>query len=316
MLQTQTPVALIIFNRPEPTAAVFAEIAKARPSKLFVIADGPRPDRPGEVQRCAEARAVTEHVGWPCHVQRNYSEDNLGCQARVVSGINWVFEEVEDVIIIEDDCIPRQSFFRFCDEMLSRYRNEERVMMVSGRYSQYLEERLPEKFQSSYDFVFFGNCWGWATWRRAWRYFDLEMMQWPTLRDSAYWDELFQEDNEAKESHKKLLDAIHAGRAGVDAWDYQWQVSIWARGGLSIVPRLHLISNIGFGEDSTHTRSNSNNRGKLLDEDMAFPLCHPARIQRNFELDRRIVASGRSRRSRSFAARVLLRFRKMLSRLC
>lgn len=315
MVHTQTPVALIIFNRPEPTAAVFAEIAKARPSKLFVIADGPRPDRPGEAQSCADARAVTEQVDWPCHVQRNYSQVNLGCQARVVSGINWLFEQVEEAIIIEDDCVPRQSFFRFCDEMLSRYRNDERVMMVSGRYSQYLGEQLPKKFQSSYDFVCFGNCWGWATWRRAWQYFDLDMMHWPVLRESSRLDELFQENNEAKDRRKKLLDEIYAGRGGVNAWDYQWQVSIWARGGLSIVPRLHLVSNVGFGEDATHTRSNSNNRGELLDEDLAFPLSHPARVQRNFELDQRIVASGRPRRARSLAARALLRFRKSLSRL-
>ena len=314
MVQMQTPVALIIFNRPEPTAAVFAEIAKARPSRLFVIADGPRPDRPGEAERCAAARAITEQIDWPCEVRRDYAEANLGCRDRVVSGINWLFDQVEEAIILEDDCVPRQSFFRFCDEMMHRYRDDERVMMVSGRYSQFQAEDLSDQVRYSYDFVCYGNCWGWATWKRAWLHYDLKLEQWPKLRDSAWFQELFPDEKE-RESRQKILEETYAAAGQIGTWDYQWEFSVWARRGLAIVPKLHLISNVGFGEDATHTQSASNNRGRLLAGDLTFPLVHPLRVARNLELDRQIAVSGRPRRPRSLHARVMHRLLKTTARL-
>ena len=310
----QTPVALIIFNRPEPTAAVFAEIAKARPSRLFVIADGPRPDRPGETQRCDAARAITEQIDWPCEVRRDYAQANLGCRERVVSGIDWVFEQVEDAIILEDDCVPRQSFFRFCDEMLRTYRDHDRVMMVSGRYSQFQAEGLSERFRYSYEFVCYGNCWGWATWKRAWKHYDLKLEQWPELRDSSWFEELFP-DEQVRESRRKDLEETHAAAGEIGTWDYQWEFSVWARRGLAIVPKVHLISNVGFGDDATHTRSASNNRGKLLEGDLGFPLAHPSSVERNLELDRQIAVSGRPSRPRSLHARVIRRLFKTIARL-
>src|SRR5712692_5523584 len=127
-----TPVALIIFNRPETTARVFAEIAKARPSRLLLVADGPRLDHPEDVEKCTATRAIVEQVDWPCEVLTNFSEANLGCKMRPVSGINWVFENVEEAIILEDDCLPHPSFFPFCQELLERYRDDQRVMMIGG----------------------------------------------------------------------------------------------------------------------------------------------------------------------------------------
>lgn len=285
----ETPVALIIFNRPEPTAAVFAEIAKARPSRLFVIADGPRSDRPGEAERCAAARAITEQIDWPCEVRRDYAEANLGCRDRIVTGINWVFDQVEEAIILEDDCVPRQSFFRFCDEMIHRYRDDERVMMVSGRYSQFQAKELANRFRYSYEFVYGGNCWGWATWRRAWQHFDITLDQWPRLRDTSWLEDMFP-DKEVHTFRREIFAEAHSAVQSIDAWDYQWTFSMWARHGLAVVPAVHLISNVGFGDDATHTRSGYNHRGRLLGEDLAFPLNHPPCVERNAALDHQIEA--------------------------
>jgi hypothetical protein len=135
--QLKTTVAFFIFNRPYTTEKVFAEIAKAKPPKLLVVADGPHPDRPGEVDACATVRAIINHVDWKCEVLTNYSDVNLGCRRRVASGLNWVFDQVEEAIILEDDCLPHPSFFRFCEELLEIYRHDERVMHIAGSNFQF-----------------------------------------------------------------------------------------------------------------------------------------------------------------------------------
>lgn len=166
-----TPIALIIFNRPDLTIRVFSKIARAKPKTLFVIADGPRSDHPGDIKKCAEARSIIESVDWDCTVHKNYSDINLGCGRRLASGISWVFEKVEEAIILEDDCLPHPTFFRFCKELLERYRDDERIMQINGQNFQHKSMRT----SYSYLFSYSNNCWGWATWRRAWQHFDMEM---------------------------------------------------------------------------------------------------------------------------------------------
>ena len=117
--QLNTPVAFLIFNRPHTTQRVFAEIAKARPPKLLVVADGPRNDRPGEAELCAQTRAIIDQVDWDCEVLTHYADKNMGCKKRIASGIDWVFTQVEEAIILEDDCLPEASFFQFCEENLA-----------------------------------------------------------------------------------------------------------------------------------------------------------------------------------------------------
>ena len=161
----RTPVALLIFNRPDTTERVFNAVAKARPSKLLVVADGPRDSRPGEAARCEQTRAIIKRVDWDCEVITNFADRNMGCKLRVSSGIDWIFEQVEEAIILEDDCLPDPSFFRFCDEMLERYRDNERVGMVSGGNLQFGRHRGT----GSYYFSKYTHIWGWASWRRAWK---------------------------------------------------------------------------------------------------------------------------------------------------
>ena len=273
-----TPVALIIFNRPDTTARVFAEIAKAKPQKLFLIADGPRLDRPNDGERCAAARAVAERVNWDCEVFTNYSEVNLGCKMRPVTGINWVFQNAEEAIILEDDCLPHPTFFRFCEELLQRYRDDERVMMISG--TNLLGEWKGN--DRSYHFSFFGGSWGWASWRRAWAYFDAELKLLPQILEAQFLENLFQDPSHSS-YWKKTFQAVFHGKI-TTAWDYQWVLACWIQNGFRIIPEVNLVSNIGCGEDATHTAGESE-VANLPTYPMLFPLKHPPFMNRSFAMD-------------------------------
>ncbi len=280
----QTPVALIIFNRPELTQRVFTEIAKARPSKLFVIADGPRPERAGEAERCAAARSVIERVDWDCEVFKNYSDVNLGCGRRPATGISWVFEQVAEAIILEDDCVPHPTFFPFCEELLERYRHDERVMCISGINPESSFRAIP----LSYRFSRLNLCWGWASWRRAWRHFDMTLRRWGTLRGTSWLADIL-EDQRVVGAYKRVFDRAFTQQGEVDFWDYQWTFACWAQQGLSIVPSTALIANIGFGEEATHTKSVSDPRARHAAPGMAFPLVHPPDLSVDGKADRDLI---------------------------
>jgi hypothetical protein len=274
----RTPVALFIFNRPEATAKVFAEVARAKPPRLLVVADGPRADRPGEADRCAAARAVVERVDWDCELLTNYSEVNLGCMRRVAGGLDWVFATVEEAVILEDDCVPHPTFFRYCDELLEQYRDDERVMLVSG------DNFLLGARQSrdSYYFSRYALVWGWASWRRAWRHYDVDISLWPELRGTSWLLDVHG-DKTAARYWAQVLDDVRAGR--IDTWDYQWFFACWASGGLCVTPSVNLVSNVGFGAGATHTL-NISPVADLPAVAMQFPLRHPPDLVRDCEADR------------------------------
>jgi hypothetical protein len=279
-----TPVIFLIFNRPETTRQVFAQIASARPEKLFVIADGARPDRPGEAEQCAAARSVIERVDWDCEVVKNYSDVNLGCGIRPATGITWVFEQVNRAIILEDDCIPHPSFFRFCEELLDHYSEDERVMQVCGTNPH-------ASYQSSYSYFFSRTleCWGWATWARAWKHHDMKISSWPKIRETSLFLDVAPNPVFAAQQ-KKLLDATYERAGNCDSWDYQWSLAVWAQNGLTIMPSVNLVSNVGFGPGATHTKGRSDpfyrQYGELGAEEMQFPLRHPPCMIRDYEYDR------------------------------
>jgi hypothetical protein len=167
-----TPVAFFIFNRPDTTEQVFSEIVRVKPHKLLVIADGPRSERQGEAEKCSQARSIIDRVNWDCEILTNFSEINLGCKVRVSSGIDWVFEHVEEAIILEDDCLPDPTFFRYCQVMLDHYRNDQRIGMISGDNFQNGIKRNMD----SYYFSRYVHIWGWATWRNRWQnYYDVNI---------------------------------------------------------------------------------------------------------------------------------------------
>lgn len=273
----KTPVALIFFNRPQTTARVFAEVARAKPDKLLLIADGPRAGHAGDEANCAATRAIVERVDWDCEVLRNYSDVNLGCKMRPVTGINWVFKNVEEAIILEDDCLPHPSFFRFCEELLELFRDDERVMMIGG--TNLLGEWTSN---ASYHFSYFGGTWGWATWTRAWQFFDAELKDWPEIAESGAIESILPNRRHA-EYWKDYFQKVHDGTIR-DAWDYQWLLACWLQSGFRIVPAVNLVSNIGHGDDATHTVEVSKT-ASIATMPMAFPLRHPQYMVRSVELD-------------------------------
>lgn len=278
----QTPVALIIFNRPQTTERVLAAIAKVKPSRLFVIADGPRPDRADDVEKCAAARKVIERVDWDCDVKTNFAEKNLGCGLRPSSGISWVFEHVDRTIILEDDCVPHPSFFRYCDELLERYADDERVMMISGN------NFLPDGGGMKHSYTFFRslNLWGWATWRRAWQRYDFHMDGWPAARNSTWFADLFDSPRVLR-YWREVYDQFYVHADRNDVWDFQFAFAVMAARGLGIAPCCNLVSNIGFGDDATHTFGESDLANRPACE-MPFPLRHPPRVEHDPDYDRKV----------------------------
>ncbi|MBD2179746.1 glycosyltransferase family 2 protein [Planktothrix sp. FACHB-1375] len=248
-MSISTPIAFFIFNRPHLTKIVFDAIAKAKPKKLLVVADGPR--FPEEDEKCQKARAaVMANINWECEVLTNFSEPNLGCKERVSSGLNWVFSEVEEAIILEDDCLPHPSFFRFCETLLERYRYDERVMMISGDNFQLGKSRT----EYSYYYSKYTHIWGWASWKRAWQYYDVNMKSWPEYKNVNLISSVCEDQLEQK-YWTDIFDIVFNG--GMNTWDYQWLYGCWCQNGLSILPNCNLVSNIGFGNEGTHTSYDS-----------------------------------------------------------
>lgn len=264
-MHCSTPIVFLIFCRPDLTAHVFEQIRVVKPTKLLVVADGPRTESESEL--CQQAREVTERVDWNCKVIRYYSDINLGCKKRVSSGLNWAFNNVEEAIILEDDCIPELSFFRFCEELLDHYRNDTRVMTISGANFQFGHQRT----QYSYYYSLFPHCWGWATWKRAWQHYDLEMSLWPTIKEGNWLNDILR-DTKLVEQWMQIFDHTFSGY--IDTWDYQWTFACWLQSGLSILPNTNLVSNYGFDLRATHT-TEPNLLSKMQTSPLNFPLDHP-----------------------------------------
>lgn len=272
-----TPVVFIIFKRPDTTRRVFEAIRQVKPPKLLVVADGHRADRPGEAEKCAAVRAIIDQVDWDCEVLTNYSDVNMGCKRRVSSGLDWVFEKVEEAIILEDDCLPHPTFFRFCQDLLEKYRDDERVMTISGDNLLFGRKRT----NYSYHFSRYHHCWGWATWRRAWIHYDREIRLWPEIKNGDWLKDIFGRSAVVR-YRAKLLQRVYESK--IDTWDYQWAFSCWIQNGLSIIPSVNLVSNLGFGPEGTHTKNMS--RVFNMDvEAMDFPLKYPPFVIRDAKSD-------------------------------
>ncbi len=271
-----TTVVLVVFNRPGCTARSLAAIRAAQPSRLYVVADGPRRDRPGEPALCAEVRSLVEHgVDWPCEVIRDYAPANLGCARRVSSGLDAVFAREPEAIILEDDCVPGRSFFPFSAELLARYRDDDRISHIGG--ANFQARAQPDR----YYFSRYNHVWGWAAWRRSWKHFDWEMKDWPAARETSWLREQFSEPG-AAQYWRDVFDRVHAGK--VDSWAYRWTYAMWRHGGLAALPGVNLVTNIGFGLDATHMRPAERRLCRPTAE-LTFPLRHPENIERDRRAD-------------------------------
>ena len=275
----KTSVVLIIFKRLDTTERVFDAIRKAKPPKLLVIADGPRIDRPSEAEKCAATRAVIERVDWECEVLKNYSEINLGCAQRVSTGLDWVFDKVEEAIILEDDCVPHPTFFRFCEELLERYRYDNRIASISGQNVQFGRKRT----EYNYYFSRYNHCWGWATWRRAWQDFDFGMKLWPEIKKSNFLNDILA-DPQAVKYWTEAFQSVYDGNLNT-VWDYQWTFACWTQSRLGILSNVNLISNIGFGMEGTHTLGKKSKYANMSTEEISFPLQHPPFIICDLQAD-------------------------------
>jgi hypothetical protein len=262
-------VLFLVFNRPDPTRRVFEEIRRARPSRLYVAADGPRHNRKGEAELCRQTREVVNGIDWECQVFTLFREQNLGCRRAVSSSIDWFFAREEEGIILEDDCLPNESFFRFCGELLEKHRHEPRVMHISGSNFQYGQQRGA----ASYFYSRIPHIWGWATWRRAWQQYDVDIKTFPEFVRNKQITRIFAE----KESQQYWNFHFRRMYRGSDTWDYQWAYAIFKADGLCITPNVNLISNIGFGAAATHATETNSPVANLPTHEITR-ITHPAQL--------------------------------------
>jgi hypothetical protein len=263
------PVLFLVFNRPEPTARVLGAIRRASPRRLFVAADGPRPGNPKDAVACREVRELLQKgIDWQCRVEFLARGANLGCRNAVSSAISWFFDNVEEGIILEDDCLPSEGFFSFCSSLLARYRDEPRVAHIGGFNCQWGRMRG----SGSYYFSRYFHVWGWATWRRAWSGYDVDMRDYPSFLAGGGLENLFSRPA-LREFWKENFDAAHAGT--LNTWDYQWVYRNFKDDRLAAVPNWNLVENIGFGSDATHTGGRA---GRMPHASGDFPteIVHPS----------------------------------------
>jgi len=271
-------VLFLVFNRPDTTAQVFEAIRKAKPPRLYVAADGPRADKPGEHEKCEQVRLIASQVDWPCELKTLFRHRNLGCKNAVSSAITWFFEQEEQGILLEDDCLPHPDFFTFCETLLKRYRDDERIFVITGDNFQASQLRG----KASYYFSKYNHCWGWATWRRAWRHYQGDLRFWPEWRKSAMWKRQTP-DKVERRYWERIFARVRAGQ--IDTWDYPWTGSVWYHGGLTATPNVNLVSNIGFGPDSTHTASADSLLAEIATAALG-EIIHPEKVVQDRAADR------------------------------
>lgn len=272
-------VIFLVFNRPEHTRQSLAAIRAGRPGRIFVVGDGPRPDHPEDAAACAEVqRIVREGIDWETEASFLFAETNLGLRPRVSSGLNWAFAQVEEALIIEDDCVVQPGLFPYCAELLEHYRHDERVGCING--TSLLPAGFP--FEASYCFTRWHNPCGWATWRRAWRLYDASLQ----LFDRALargWFEAWFPDPRHRLYWEHCMERTYRGRTS--SWAYVWWMTCWAHSMLAINPSVNLVRNTGFGPGGTHTTDANDWMAHLPVGEIKFPLRHPDTVITNHQAD-------------------------------
>lgn len=267
---------MLLFNRPDCARRLAEALSEVKPQVLYVACDGPRRNRDGEAKLVEESLAIFRHLSWRPQIFWLIRDENLGCRAAVSSAIDWFFREVDAGIILEDDCIPSASFFEFCRQTLEIYRDDAKVFSVSG-------SNLLGSFDfngDSFGFSKYPHVWGWASWRRAWAKYDVNMANWPRWRDQQGPRGYFQ-NQELANYWSKFLEMTYQNQ--VNTWDYQWAFAMWMNEGLSVTPRQNLIQNIGFDQRATHTK---NNEGlSLVAGTLTMPLRLPMAVEGAVDLD-------------------------------
>lgn len=271
----KTPVALIIYHRSQTTRKIIKSLREVKASEIFVIADGPKNVK--DAERCAETRALIKLIDWKCNVHKLYSSTNMGLRKRIVTGLNWVFSKVDRAIILEDDLVIDKSFYRFCEEMLEKYKNNMKIISIAG--NNFLDDT--RGIQESYYFSRHVYSWGWATWRRAWHLYDDKMSNWPSIKKSGLLKETLK-GNSIYLYWKGIFDLTK--RHAINSWAYAWMYTAYVNHMLTIIPVCNLVSNVGVGKDATNTLLKARTLA-LTTKSMKFPLKHPEAVKRNDILD-------------------------------
>lgn len=274
----QTPVLFIVFNRPDTTRRVFEAIRNAKPKELFVAADGPRADRAGEKELCEATRKIATAVDWDCKVVTLFRDENVGGCKGPAEAISWFFSQVEKGIILEDDCLPAPSFFKFCEELLEKYKSDERIDAISG--TNLLKHW--SRNNTSYFFSVNASIWGWATWARAWKQYSYYPHQWEHQDVRELFSNHFKNAVE-REVYTTAINNTFNGQA--TTWDYQWIFSRIVNGRFGIIPKVNLISNIGFGPGATRTTDESSEISNMAVDNVEFPLIAPRITMIDHEYD-------------------------------
>jgi len=296
----ETAVLFLVFNRLDTTMQVFEAIRKARPPRLYLAADGPRDSRPGEAEKVKAVREyVTQNIDWPCEVKTLFRVKNLGCKYAVSGAITWFFENEEQGIILEDDCLPNQSFFWFCEELLIKYKSDNRIGQISG----FNPVTNADHSNESYLFSKFGPIWGWASWKRAWNNYDVKMTKWPEIKARGLID--FIVDSKPEKLWRiNIFDLAYNG--GVNTWDFQWSFCKHINNQLSIIPINNLIINIGFGSEATHTGGELHDKFKITSD--LWNLKHSFVIVRNKKFDNAYLKEFVGLSSIAFCKRLMIKY--------
>ena len=294
------PILLLIYNRPDLTHRVFSRIKEMKPQKLYIAADGPNESK-SERENCLATRAVVEKADWNCRVKTLFRDSNLGCRKAVSSAIDWFFSHVQQGIILEDDCLPLKSFFGFCETLLDHYKNDRRIMMISGNNFQNGQKRG----DGTYYFTKYCHIWGWATWKHAWKQYDVHMRSYPIFKASKQIENIFSRKDE-QEYWMSRFEQAFDGK--IDTWDYQWVYAVFRNNGLAIMPNQNLVRNIGFDQRGTHTSHGKKHKDKMHTSEMR-QIKHPTFIlpQRDAELYtlREIYKVKQSQKRKRFLKRII-----------
>ena len=278
-----TPILFLIFNRPKCTEIVFNTIRNIQPKKLYIAADGPRDNFPEDIFKCKITRKIALNIDWACKVHTRFRENNLGCGRAISDAISWFFKQEESGIILEDDCVPCESFFLFCKELLEKYKDHERIMHINGNnFNVPISKFFKNRNLYSYYFGSFAQVWGWASWRRAWEKYDYNISSWKNKKMRRTLFNRFPNIGTYLE-RALCFDMVYRGTS--DIWDYQWQYAVLANEGFVIIPTNNLVSNIGYGSDSTHIKSFDKRRNSLVTKNIDFPLKHSLEITKMKKLD-------------------------------
>lgn len=297
--ELNTAVLFLVFNRLDTTKQVFEAIRHAKPPRLYVAADGPRVNKEGEAEKTKTVRDyIMQNIDWKCEVKTLFRKDNFGCKYALSESITWFFENEEKGIILEDDCLPSQSFFWFCEELLERYKEDMRVGHISGDNFQ----KGIKRGESDYYFSIYGHIWGWASWANRWKNYDVDLN---SFDDTKFIEEVFN-----KKSNKKYWINIFKKIKvkSIDTWDYQWTFALWKAKQLTVLPNSNLVANIGFGGGATHTTEETE-FSNLIAYEMVLSE-HPKKIEKCIEADKFTTKIMFSKKS--FIVRIVNKLRRLI----